>query len=104
MTDSEVISWIFLAISLASEKEPADLNAISMIADGINHSVPTDKELKLSLHCLLKEGLISKQGKKYTLTENGKTKFENASQTTSVLLKIWDILDENIRSTVSFKL
>ena len=96
MTESKVNSWIFLATSLASQKEPADINAISMIADGINHLIPTDKELQTSLNWLLSEGLISKQGNKYTLTEIGKTKFENASKTTSVLFKIWDILDEDL--------
>lgn len=97
MTERKVNSWIFLATSLASQKEPAGINAISMIADGINHLVPTDQELKTSLNWLLNEGLILKQGNKYALTEIGKTKFDNASKTTSVLFKIWENLDEDLQ-------
>jgi predicted transcriptional regulator len=97
MTKTKINSWIFLATSIASQKEPADINSISLIADGINHSIPTDKELQISLNWLLSEGLISKKGSKYSLTEIGKTKFENASKTTSVLFKIWDILDEDLQ-------
>ena len=97
MTESKINSWIFLATSLASQKQPADINEISMIADGINHLVPTEKDLKTSLNWLINEGLILKQGNKYALTEIGKTKFDNASKTTSVLFKIWDNLDDDLQ-------
>lgn len=97
MTESKITSWIFLATALASQKEPVDLNAISMVADGINHLVPTEKELRTSLTWLLNEGLISKQGKKYTLTTIGRTKYEDATRTTKVLFKIWDIIDEELQ-------
>lgn len=101
MTESKVKSWIFLSTSLASQKEPADLKAISVIADGINHLVPTDKELKTALKWLLSKELISKQGNKYALTVFGKTKFENASKKTSVTFKIWDNLDIDIQNIKS---
>ena len=38
MTEEETISWIFLSIALASETEPANVQEISNIADGINHN------------------------------------------------------------------
>jgi predicted transcriptional regulator len=96
MTENEIISWIFLATALASQKNPAEINSISMIADGINHSVPTDKELKMSLSWLITEELISKQNKKYILTEKGKNKYLKASEKTNILLKIWDNLNKEL--------
>ena len=53
--DRQTISWIFLSTVLASQKEPADYSSISSIADGINHSVPTDKEMQSSLSWLTEE-------------------------------------------------
>ena len=45
MTEEQTISWVFLSIAIASEIHPADFRGISMIGDGINHAVPTHKEL-----------------------------------------------------------
>ena len=94
MTELEVTSWIFLATTLASQKEPAGFDAISLIADGINHAVPTEKELSTSLTWLRNEGLILKQGKKYHLTAAGIKKYEEASRETIPLLEIWNNLDQ----------
>jgi hypothetical protein len=49
MTKEEKISWIFLSIAFASETETVDLEEISNIADGINHSIPNQKRLKNSI-------------------------------------------------------
>jgi hypothetical protein len=54
MKEEQVISWIFLAIAIASQNEPTDYKSISMVADGINHAVPTQKELKNSITWLIK--------------------------------------------------
>lgn len=96
MTENETRSWIFLATALASQEEPADLNAISMIADGINHAIPTEKELRTSLTWLTNKRLILKQGRKYTLTTIGLTKYNDANSKTKVLLKIWDNLNKKL--------
>ena len=56
MTEDEIYSWIFLAVGMASEIEPCNINGISMIADGINHAVPTQKELRNSLSWLSTKG------------------------------------------------
>ena len=90
MTDNQTISWIFLATAMASQNEAADFNSISNIADGINHAVPTHKELQSSLTWLTHFGLVTKTGSKYSLTEKGKTDYDIASRHTSTLLKIWD--------------
>jgi hypothetical protein len=90
MTDHQTISWIFLATAMASQNEPADFNSISNMADGINHAVPTHKELQTSLTWLTSNGLVMKIGNKYCLTEKGKMDYETASKQTSTLLKVLD--------------
>jgi len=85
MTDKQTISWIFLATALATNTKPTDMNGISMVADGINHVVPTHKELQTSFAWLTKQGLIIKQGKSYELTNKGKLKYEAASKHTDKL-------------------
>jgi hypothetical protein len=90
MIESETTSWIFLATAIASQKEPADFNSISNIADGINHAIPTHKELQASLTWLSSHGLVAKTRNKYSLTEKGKMDYDTASRQTSTLLKIWD--------------
>lgn len=96
MTDEEVISWIFLSIALASEKEPTDYKGISMIADGINHAVPNHKEIQDSIAWLTKYGLVDKQGKKYKLSAKGNNEFEKATKRTKTLQKVWKKLEKNI--------
>ena len=100
MTNEQTISWIFLSIALASQKEPADFNAISSIADGINHAVPTQKELQTSIGWLTSEGLIEKREKKYVLTVTGSQQFENASKDSNVLMTIWGKLENKIASAI----
>lgn len=78
---------------MASRTEPADYDSISNIADGINHAVPTHKELQTSLTWLTKNDLVSKTRSKYRLTEKGQVDYDAASQKTSTLLKIWDNLE-----------
>ena len=63
-----------------------------MIADGVNHSIPTEKELRTSLTSLINYGLVIKQGKKYQLTEIGMIMCELASDSRAAILKIWENL------------
>ena len=74
------------------------MNGISSVADGINHSVPTDKELQTSISWLTKQGLIVNQGKKYELTDKGKLEYETASKLTDNLFEIWKILEKHLNS------
>ena len=45
--DTTTISWIFLAIGIASENSSIDNKSISQIAGGIKHAVPIEKKCKL---------------------------------------------------------
>lgn len=96
--EKRIIAWLYLAVSIASQTEPADFNGISMIADGINHAVPTQKEFQNSTSWLMSKDLIKKVGKKYTLTEKGKQDYSAAQEETKTLLKMWDNLEKKIKN------
>jgi predicted transcriptional regulator len=95
MIDLQTISWIFLATALATNTKPTDICGISSVADGINHAVPTQKELQTSISWLKTKGLIIKQGKNYELTSKGKLAYESASKNTETVMKIWENIELN---------
>jgi translation initiation factor IF-1 len=97
MSEKETISWIFLATALATEKEPTDIRGIFLLADGINHTVPTHKEMQYSLAWLQKNDLVTVELKKYNLTSKGKLLFDSARQS-GKLLDIWRNLEDHIGS------
>jgi predicted transcriptional regulator len=100
MNESETISWIFLATAFASEQEPANFESISQIADGINHAVPTHKELQTSINWLTSAGMVEKQGKKYKLTNVGSEKIKLVeARTNNIITNIWDELTKEIENT-----
>ena len=95
MTQEQTLSWIFLATALATNTKATDINGISLIADGINHAVPTQKELQVSISWLTKKELIIKKGKNYELTIKGKLEYEKAKENTDKLLAIWKNVEIN---------
>lgn len=97
MKEEQIISWIFLAVALASNNEPSDIKGISIVADGINHAVSTQKELRLSFSWLANHGLIQKLENKYELTQKGKKEYADAKQNTSTLFKIWKNLELRVK-------
>jgi predicted transcriptional regulator len=98
MTDIQTISWIFLATAMATNTKPTDISGISSVADGINHAVPTQKELQTSISWLTRQGLIIKQGRNYELTSKGKFEYETASKNTETIMKIWENIELNFNS------
>ena len=98
MTHDETVAWIFLSTALATRTEPTNMSGISMVADGINHAVPTQKEFQTSFSFLTRKGLVEKKGKNYSLTVDGKKEFDEASQNTEILLEIWQNLEEKIKN------
>ncbi len=97
MTDEKTIAWIFLATALATETIPTDTRGISMIADGINHAIPTQKELQTSFSWLTRHEFVANREGKYFLTTEGKIIYENASKDTKILFKIWENLEGLIK-------
>lgn len=98
MTETETISWILLAVSLGCEVENVDYAGIKMLADGINHAIPSDKEMQQSLKWLLSNGIVNKIGKKYNLTETGKELYANASGDNRSISEIWKELETKIKA------
>jgi hypothetical protein len=98
MTDIKTISWIFLATAVATNTKPTDINGISAVADGINHVVPTQKELQTSISWLTRQGLIIKHRRNYKLTSKGKLEYETASKNTQTIMKIWENIELNFSS------
>ena len=88
--DFNIISWMFLSIAMGSQIEPITFDVISLIADGINHAVPNQKEINSSISYLLKNNLINKNGKKYSLSENGNTVYLKSIKEDKTILKIWE--------------
>lgn len=93
MQNEETISWIFLAISIASQSSPATFDGICQIADGINHAVPTQKEMQNSISWLISSNLILKTEKKYTLSESGKDLYEQTQNQSNLLMEMWKYLE-----------
>ena len=98
MTDFETFSWIFLATALASQECGANVAAISELADGINHAVPTQKELQVSLKWLQIKGLIRKDQNRYSLTDQGNGLIQQAKKRSNILLKLWEILEADLKT------
>lgn len=97
MDGLKTIAWIFLATAMASEQRPSKLSGISMIADGINHAVPTESELRDSLRWLVSKDIVLKEGKRYSLTGNGKEIYSRGKGNSGKLLQMWEDLETEIR-------
>ena len=89
MTLAETYSWIFYAIGLASRNKPASIAEIERVADGINHAVPTQKEIQTSISWLKKHALIIKSGKKIELSGDGINLINKFSSESQTILGVW---------------
>jgi hypothetical protein len=90
MTEAETYSWIFYAASAATMNDGASLRDIEAVADGINHAVPTQKELSSSLSWVESKGLIEKVGKKIIMTDHGRGFMDRFATSPGSVMKIWD--------------
>ncbi len=97
MRSRETISWIFLALAIASKEESVDYAEISEIADGINHSVPTLKEMETSILWLKRKKLILTGGNKFALSESGKKIYNETAEESKQLFKMKKIIEDKIR-------
>lgn len=96
MDDARTISWIFYAVEMATGGGPADYREISLVADGINHAVPTHKELQASLTWLANAGLVSKSSGGYSLTTNGAALITESRKESNTVMKVWATLTRAI--------
>ncbi len=96
MENPQTISWIFLALAIASQNAPANHTEISNVADGINHLKPLQSEIENSLVWLENKNLVLKNGMEYLLTENGKKIFNETQKESKVLLKMWKAIQMKV--------
>ena len=96
MNDARTVSWILYALEMATGKGPADFQAISSVADGINHAVPTHKELQASLTWLSNAGLVEKSSSGYFLTSGGEVLIEDSRKEFNTIMKVWASLTQAI--------
>lgn len=90
MTEEQTHAWIFLSVS----EEPSKLDEIIGMADAINHAIPTQSELQHSLGWLKSNGFISKSGKSYQYTEQGKELRNKASKRKGSIFKTWEFIEK----------
>ena len=93
MSESQIKSWIFLATAIASKVKPTNFKGILIVADGINHSIPTENEIRNSLTWLINKDFISKENKKYCLTPKGILEYEFAIKEKDSKMNIWKNLE-----------
>lgn len=93
MTDAQVNSWIFLAAAAGATQEPITFKSILLIADGINHAVPTQKELQSAFRWLVAHRFMQKVGNKFEITHEGTELFAQASANSETVLEQWRFLE-----------
>ena len=72
------------------------MKAIEQAADAINHAIPTQKELSVSIKWLTDKKMIEKEGKKTRLTDVGSDIIEQASNKPGGAMKVWDRIEKTI--------
>ena len=73
---------------MAVPDKPGSLQDVIAMADGINHAIPTQQELRQSFGWLQQHGFIRKDAKTYSLTPSGTAIRNRCSKPT--MMKTWD--------------
>ncbi len=89
MDEVRTYAWIMYALAGACQTKPANFAAISQVADGINHAVPTHKEMQSSIKWLLANRLAQKHSSGYSLTEKGAEVLASAREGQSTISQVW---------------
>lgn len=96
VTKAQTHAWLFLSVP----DEPAPLQDVIAAADGINHAIPTDRELQVSLGWLRAQGLVKKVGRKYSRTPAGVA--VRAACSAKTIMKTWDTVAARFAATSAF--
>ena len=94
LTDSQTFAWILLSVP----ETPGSLQDIIAMADGINHALPSHRELQTSLGWLQARGLVHKDGKRYCTTEAGALLLERLRRPGQTMMKTWDLVAGELQS------
>jgi len=90
MTEAKTYAWIFLAASAGASTRAVVFREIEAVADGINHAVPTHKEMSASIRWAESKGLIQKVGKQIRLTDEGRAFAAQFAEKSESAMKSWD--------------
>ena len=90
MTEAQTYSWIFYSTSAIAQKEAVKIREIESVADAINHAIPSQKEISSSIKWLQSKSLISREGKKVILTDEGKSFASEITSKPGSTMKTWD--------------
>jgi len=96
LTQERLLSWIFYSVALATELDHAGYSEISIIADGINNTAPSNRELKDSVEWLIKNGLVEGRRNNYKLTSKGREIYERATRETKLIPEVWNNLERRL--------
>jgi len=94
MNENQTNSWIFLSAGIGSGTKPVTFRSIVEVADGINHAVPTHKELQAAFKWLTTQGLMRKVGKGFAITADGSRLLAEASSKSNNIFDHWKYLEE----------
>ncbi len=94
MTDSETFAWILLSVPERGGK----LQDLIVMADAINHAIPTHRELQRSLGWLKSHGFVVKEGRNFLLTELGTDLLARAKSTKQTMMRTWDMVTAELDS------
>jgi len=76
MKQRTVDAWMFLAIAISPrDAGPVGLSDLVAAADGVNHAIPTEDELRGGINRLIYAGLVSEYGSAFDLTDAGEAMF-----------------------------
>ena len=90
--NAQTIAWIFYAVEMVASNTPASRTDISAAADAINHAVPTQTELNESLHWLATNGLVTANGKFYSMTDAGLAIVQSSRLNAPTVMLVWSNL------------
>lgn len=96
MDESKTYAWILLSVTT----QPTSLHRIIATADAINHAIPTQEELNVSLGWLAHRGLIRKDGELYRLTETGGELTQRVAAKWATRREEWNALAEMLSALI----
>lgn len=96
MTDAQVYSWILLSVY----EHGCTRRQISELADGINHAVPTHREMEMSLRWLQERGFIREDGSRFALTATGVAFLARFRSPTRPIMQTWHAVADSIQEMI----
>jgi hypothetical protein len=94
MTESQTFAWILLSVP----ESPGTLQDIIAMADGINHAIPSHRELQTSLGWLQARGLVRKEGRRFCTTDAGSQLLARFRTQSRTMMKTWDLVAAELES------